>query len=47
MHIANYNFCWRMRENGNSGKLRPTPAMQAGIVESLWTFEDLFNVVMN
>ncbi|MCC7422433.1 MAG: hypothetical protein IT428_19305 [Planctomycetaceae bacterium] len=46
MHIANYNFCWRIRENGNSGKLRPTPAMQAGIVESLWTFEDLFNVVM-
>ena len=35
-----------MRENGNSGKLRPTPAMQAGIVESHGTFGDLFNVVM-
>lgn len=48
MHIANYNFCWRSREkNGpRSGLKRPTPAMQAGLVDTLWSFEDLFDAVM-
>ena len=46
MHIANYNFCWRPRQNGNSGKLRPTPAMMAGVVDTLWKFDDLYNTVM-
>jgi len=46
MHIANYNYCWRPRENGKSGKLRPTPAMMAGVVGSLWSFDDLYEHVM-
>ena len=45
IHIANYNWCWRPRENGNSGRFRPTPAMMAGIVDQLWKFEDLYNEV--
>ena len=48
MHIANYNFCWRSREKDgpNSGRKRPTPAMQAGLTDKLWSFEDLYNEVM-
>lgn len=46
MHIANYNYCWRPRENGKSGKLRPTPAMMAGVCGSLWSFDDLYENVM-
>jgi len=46
MHIANYNFCWQARENGKSGKRRLPPAMQAGIVNTLWSFEDLYDAVM-
>ena len=45
MHIANYNFVWRLREKGTSGKRLPTPAMQVGLVDRLWTFEDLFEAV--
>lgn len=47
LHIANYNFCWRSREkNGpRSGHKRPTPAMQAGLVSTLWSFADLFDAV--
>jgi IS1 family transposase len=46
MHIANYNFCWQARENGKSGKRRLPAAMQAGIVNTLWSFEDLYDAVM-
>ena len=46
MHIARYNYCWRPRENGKSGRKRLTPAMQAGVVDQLWAFEDLFDAVM-
>ena len=45
LHIAHYNFCWRLREKGSSGMLRPTPAMEAGIVNELWKIEDLFEHV--
>jgi hypothetical protein len=31
---------------GNQRKLRPTPAMQAGLVDTLWTIEDLYDAVM-
>ena len=47
LHVAYFNFCWRLRENGKSGRYRPTPAMMAGITNSLWTPEELFNAVMN
>ena len=47
MHIAAYNYTWRSREkNGpRSGLKRPTPAMQAGLVDTLWSFPDLFDAV--
>jgi IS1 family transposase len=46
LHIAHYNFCWRLREPGSSGMLRPTPAMSAGLVDTLWSLEDLYDAVM-
>lgn len=46
MHIANYNFCWRPRENCKSGRKRPTPAMAARVTDRLWMFEVLFETVM-
>jgi hypothetical protein len=35
LHMAYYNFCWR------PGKMRITPAMAAGIANTLWSFDDL------
>jgi hypothetical protein len=46
MHIASYNFVWRLREKGTSGRKLPTPAMQAGLVDRLWMYEDLYDNVM-
>lgn len=46
LQVAYYNFCWRLREKGNSGKLTPTPAMMAGLVDKLWNIEDLYDAVM-
>ncbi|MDZ4687898.1 MAG: hypothetical protein SH850_22725 [Planctomycetaceae bacterium] len=46
LYIAYYNWCWRSRENGNSGRLRLTPAMQAGLCNELWKIEDLYDAVM-
>ncbi|MDZ4687099.1 MAG: hypothetical protein SH850_18640 [Planctomycetaceae bacterium] len=48
MHIANYNFCWRSRENDGqrTGRYRLTPAMQAGVVDTLWSFADLYDAAM-
>jgi hypothetical protein len=45
LHVAHYNFCWRLRENGKSGRYRPTPAMMAGVVDTLWKMEDLYDRV--
>ncbi|HUE15722.1 MAG TPA: hypothetical protein VMR25_16255 [Planctomycetaceae bacterium] len=45
LHVAYFNFCWQMREN-DGGRLRLTPAMQAGIVGTLWKIEDLYDNVM-
>lgn len=45
IHVAYFNFCWRMREN-EGGRMRMTPAMQAGIVSTLWSIEDLYDAVM-
>ena len=45
LFVAYYNFCWRPREKGNSGKLLPPPAMSFGLVDRLWTLEDLFDEV--
>lgn len=49
MYFAYYNWCWRTRypdDSGKCGRLRPPPAMLAGVTDRLWTFEDLFNAVM-
>jgi IS1 family transposase len=48
LHFANYNFCWRPRhtdQSGQAGRLRPTPAMMAGVTNRLWKFDDLFSEV--
>jgi hypothetical protein len=46
MYFAFYNFVWRTRhtdQSGESGRLRPTPAMMAGVTDRLWSFENLFD----
>ncbi|MFO0919676.1 MAG: hypothetical protein U0872_15365 [Planctomycetaceae bacterium] len=47
LYVAHYNFCWRSRVNDNQGggRLRPTPAMQAGLTDRLWKMEDLYEAV--
>ena len=45
LHVAYFNFCWRLRENGKSGKLRPTPCQMAGVTREQWTVGDLFSAV--
>ena len=46
LHVAYFNFCWRMREN-EGGRYRLTPAMQAGVVGTLWSIEDLYDALMS
>jgi hypothetical protein len=43
---AYYNFCWRLRQPGKSGQRTPTPAMMAGLVDTLWTIEDPYDAMM-
>jgi IS1 family transposase len=45
LQVAYYNFCWRLRQPGKSGQLTPTPAMMAGLVDTLWTIDDLYVAV--
>jgi IS1 family transposase len=45
LHVAHFNYCWRPRVNGKSGRYRLTPAMQAGVVDRLWKMEDLYDAV--
>ena len=47
MFAAWYNFCWQTRMPGNSGKLRPTAAMMAGLAGHVWSFDELFAAVLN
>jgi hypothetical protein len=46
MFLCFYNFCWRTRMPGKSGRLRAPAAMEAGIVKNLWSFERLYDEVM-
>ena len=46
LFAAWYNFTWRTRKPGKSGKLRPTAAMMAGLTDHLWTFDELFDAVL-
>ena len=45
MFLAYYNFVWRTRDDEDGG-LRGPAAMAAGVVNTLWSFEDLFDAVM-
>src|ERR1700733_5450718 len=47
MFAAWYNFCWQTRKPGNSGKLRSTAAMMAGLAGHVWSFDELFAAVLN
>ena len=40
LHVAHYNFCRRHRT------LRRTPAMAAGVIDRLWTINDLYDAAM-
>jgi hypothetical protein len=44
---ASYNYCWQTRMPGTSGKKRPTAAMMAGLAGHVWSFDELFNAVLN
>jgi transposase-like protein/IS1 family transposase len=46
MFAAYYNFCWRTRKPGKSGQRRPTAAMMAKVTDHLWSFDELFAVVL-
>ncbi|HVA50477.1 MAG TPA: hypothetical protein VNH11_29280 [Pirellulales bacterium] len=46
MFAAWYNFCWRTRKPGKSGKLRPTAAVMAGLNDHTSTFDELFDEVL-
>ena len=49
MLLAYYNFVWRTRypdRSGQSGRLRPTAGMMAGVTDRLWSFEDLYDAAM-
>jgi hypothetical protein len=39
MFLPYYNFCWRTRDV-EEGRTRLPAAMMAGVVNSLWDFED-------
>ena len=41
MFVAYYNFCWRTRLPGKSGRYRVPAAMAVRVIDSLWSFEDL------
>ena len=45
MFLAYYNFVWRTRDV-KQGRTRLPAAMAAGVVKTLWSFEDLFDRVM-
>jgi hypothetical protein len=45
MFLAYYNFVWRTHDV-LAKQTRVPAAMAAGVVKSLWTFENLLDVVM-
>ena len=47
MLAAFYNYCWRTRKPGKSGKLRATAAMMNGLADHPWSFEELFEAVLS
>ncbi len=47
MFAAWYNYCWRTRKPGKTGKLRPTAAMMNQLADHPWTFDELFEAVLS
>ena len=47
MFAAYYNFCWQTRKPGKSGAKRPSAAMMAGLTGHVWSFNELFEAVLN
>ena len=45
MFLAFYHFVWRTRDEEEGG-LRVPAAMAAAVVNTRWSFEDLFDAVM-
>lgn len=41
-----YNYCWRTRRPGKSGKLRPTAAMMNNLADHPLSFDELFEAVL-
>lgn len=46
MFACHYNFIWRTRKPGKSGQKRPTAAMMAKITDHIWSFDELFDAVV-
>lgn len=46
MFAAYYNYCWQTRKPGKSGTNRPTAAMMAGLSGHVWSFDELFDLVL-
>jgi transposase-like protein/IS1 family transposase len=46
MFAAWYNYCWRTRKPGKSGRRRPTAAVMNGLADHTWTFDELFDAVL-
>jgi hypothetical protein len=46
MFAAWYNYCWRTRKPGKSGKCRPTAAVMNGLADHTWTFDELLAAVL-
>ncbi len=47
MFAAYYNYCWQTRKPGKSGTKRPTAAMMAKLAGHVWSFDELFETVLN
>lgn len=43
--MGHYNFCWRTRKPGKSGRYRLPAAMAARVIDELWDFERLYDEV--
>ncbi len=46
MFAAYYNYCWQTRRPGKSGEKRSTACMMAGLAGHVWSFDELFSVVL-
>ena len=47
MFAEYYDYCRQTRRPGKSGKKRPTAAMMAGLAGHVWSFDELFEAVLN